>query len=231
MDDLKKYLQQQNEEMDLDEPGPLVWEKIAAPATKKQPAKVVKFIARFAAAAAVVVLLIAGIKYFAAEKISDKIVPMAGNEKQPAKIINDTPSTTVFVPQKDSIERKENIAVVKKAKKTDERYALMNSFKESYGQLVNYQLQNIRATPVYAENQAYFNDFKTRLNQMDMDEMAIRKGIRQNGISNSLLEQLINVYQQKLDVLKSLQQEINKMNTRVQQSIPADSLNKFYLNI
>lgn len=66
---------------------------------------------------------------------------------------------------------------------------------------------------------------------MDLDEVAIRNNIRRRGISNVSLEQLINVYQQKLDVLKSLQAEINKMNTRVKENTTTDSLSKYYLNI
>lgn len=230
MGELKKYLQQHQEEMDFDDPGPLVWEKITAKPEKKQPGKLVKFVVRFAAAAVVLVMFITGMKFLSKERISEKIQPIATKENIPAKNIPDT-STPSVVEIKERVNPVKDLAAVKEKKKPDERYALMNSFKDSYGQLVNYQLQSIRTTPVYAENPAYFDDFKTRLHQMDMDEISIRKSIRKNGISNTLIEQLINVYQQKLDVLKSLQQEINKMNTRVQQDTPPDSLNKFYLNI
>ncbi|MCP9751283.1 hypothetical protein [Ferruginibacter sp. HRS2-29] len=230
MGELKKYLQQHKEEMSFDEPGPLLWEKIAAPPAKKQPGRLVKFTVRFAVAAVILVMLLAGIRFLTSEKTQEKIEPVAIKKQAPADTIPQ-PSTPAIAEIKDTVKPAPALAVVKAKKKPDERYALMKSFKESYGELVNYQLQNIRTTPVYAENPAYFNDFKTRLRQMDTDEAAIRTNIRQNGISNTLIEQLINVYQQKLDVLKSLQQEINKMNTRVQQENPADSLNKYYLNI
>lgn len=230
MGELKKYLQQHKEEMAFDEPGPLLWEKITSPPAKKQPGKLVKFVVRFAAAAVVLVMLVTGIKFLTKEKATETIPSVAKLDQTPASHIPDAAVKIVTPEIKDTIKPVQNVAI-KEKKKPDERYALMNSFKDSYGQLVNYQLQNIRATPVYAENPAYFNDFKTRLYQMDNDETSIRRSIRKNGISNTLIEQLINVYQQKLDVLKSLQQEINKMNTRVQQETPPDSLNKFYLNI
>ncbi len=227
MDELKKYLQQHEPQMDFDEPGPLVWEKIIEPDTKKR-SPILKIMFRISAAAAIVTGLFFGAEFLLTKK-NTAIVPIAVNTEMPAKA--DTFKSDVAIGTgKDSLPAPAPV-ITAKEKKQDARFELMNSFEKNYSQLVNYQLKNIRSTPVYAESADYFNDFKTRLQQMDADERAIRSNIHRHGMSNSLLEQLINVYQQKLDVLKSLQQEINKMNTRVHENVPADSLNTFYLNI
>ena len=49
---------------------------------------------------------------------------------------------------------------------------------------------------------------------------------------SELLDQLINLYQQKLNTLKQLQTEMNKTNTRYKQSRgPVDSTRTYFLNL
>ena len=52
---------------------------------------------------------------------------------------------------------------------------------------------------------------------MDQDEQAVRNDIKTYGLNTEFLEQLINVYQQKLNLLKNLEAEINKMNNKVRE--------------
>jgi hypothetical protein len=67
---------------------------------------------------------------------------------------------------------------------------------------------------------------------MDADEAATRNLIKMNGLSSGLLQQLINIYQEKLNVLKNLQTEINKINSRVKQNqLPTDTLTTHFINI
>lgn len=234
MDDLKKYLQQHTADMDIDMPADDVWKRIEKAGTKKSTGKLAGFALRFAAAAAVLTaVVLAGIKI--AGKEDKKAIAVEKNiADSPGKIIADSGqpivSTIVSTTSHDTIAPPLKVTP-KKIKRVDERYVIMESFKNNYTQLVNYQIKNIRSTPVYAEDPDYFGDFKIRLKQMDMDEAAIRTSIRRQGISNVLLDRLINVYQQKLDVLKSLQAEINKMNERVKPEPGTDSLNRYYLNI
>lgn len=232
MDNLKQYLQQHKEAMDVDEPGANLWERIHQPAAPKKRTGTRSIVFRFAAAAAILTaMILTGIKLYSPEP--EKIIAI---KKTPPvlPVVQQSPdSMAVEIARTAPAEKKVTIHSDKKnnskSKRPDERYALMQSFKENYGQLVNYQLSSIRSTAVYAEDAGYFDDFKIRLKQMDMDEAAIRKIIQHRGMSNNLLEQLINIYQQKLDVLKSLQAEINKMNERVK--MQPDTTNKYYLNI
>ncbi len=67
---------------------------------------------------------------------------------------------------------------------------------------------------------------------MDQDEQAVRNDIKTYGLTSEFLEQLINVYQQKLDVLKNLQTEINKMNNKVREKqAPSEKPEVHYLDI
>lgn len=67
---------------------------------------------------------------------------------------------------------------------------------------------------------------------MEKDESDIKKQIIAHGLTDELLEQLINIYQQKLNVLKQLQTEINKTNSRYLQTNPVSEITKTsFLNI
>lgn len=235
MDELKKYFQQHTEKLDIDEPGEAVWNKIKKGAGKDlAKPKVIRMFGRIAAAAAVLAIFFIAIKTFNSGKVENEIAEPAITKLNTSKPLEDT-----IAVKTEATTETEKLAVatifkpvLKKKSVKEKQYELMNSFQENYTQLVNYQLSNIRSTPVYAESPDYFNDFKVRLKQMDADELALRKNIALHGINNILLEQFINIYQQKLDVLKSLQKEINKMNGKIKADVNnADTANKFYLNI
>jgi hypothetical protein len=67
---------------------------------------------------------------------------------------------------------------------------------------------------------------------MERDEQNIKRDIRKGGLTDELLDQLINVYQQKLNMLKQLQNEIHKTNNRFKQNRgPVDSTKPYFLNI
>ncbi|MFX6911481.1 hypothetical protein ABTH68_19650, partial [Acinetobacter baumannii] len=77
----------------------------------------------------------------------------------------------------------------------------------NFTQVINLQKARISTTPMYAESAAYFDAFKVEMRQMEKDEAEIKKDISSKGMTNELLDQLINIYQQKLNILKQLQLE------------------------
>jgi hypothetical protein len=86
--------------------------------------------------------------------------------------------------------------------------------------------------PMYAESPDYFLDFKQQIKQIEKDEKEIKTDITKKGMSDELLEHLINLYQQKLSVLKQLQIEMNKTNNRYQLNRgPVDSTKTYFLNL
>lgn len=237
MDKLKQYLQENSEGLDVNQPGDEVWDKIQKAGNLQPSAKrVLMYPARakrlwlYAAAASVIVLLFAGLKWITQKPGTESIALASVPVPAVPKNAIDTASFNNSKPS-------ETIAAIKEPAKTPlypavNPYELLGSFSHNYRQLVKLQLKSIRRTPVLAEDPAYFDDFKTALVQIDRNEKGIRAVIKKQGISEDLIEQLINLYQQKLDVLKTLQSEINKLNNRAKEDHPrSDSLSGYFLNI
>jgi hypothetical protein len=98
--------------------------------------------------------------------------------------------------------------------------------------MISMQKNKINTTPIYAEGADYFNEFKVQMGQMDTDEKQVRKDIKANGLKDDMIGQLINIYQKKLDLLKQLQLEMNKLNNRFKQNRgPIDTTKTYFINI
>ncbi len=252
MDEFKKYMQQQAGENFPDEPRDLVWEKIRGHLAEKTPNQVKHLSFRKIAAIAACFIGLAG---FAAwwvirgesgtlkdkgsvavsgkqpvvtpqqehpEVMQDMDAPVAKTEaavpkKTPAK---NRPATRPFAPP------------VAETSGTMPEPAFLQNLESSFTQVINLQKDKLSQTPMYAESPEYFHDFKVQFNQMNKDEQAIRKDIARLGLSQELLDQLINLYQQKLNLLKQLQLEMTKTNNRFQQHAqPADSLHMYFIHL
>lgn len=108
----------------------------------------------------------------------------------------------------------------------------LNKIETSFTQVIDMQKSRLNATPLYAESPNYFSAFKKQLSQMEKDEQVIKKDIRHLGITDELLGQLINLYQQKLSVLQHLQNEIYKTNDRYKQTqSPVNMQKTYFLNL
>ncbi len=235
--------------MDVDAPRDAVWEAIQQKTkVKKQQAITIKMVVRYLAAACILAAIVFGFKWMIRNENLVNSNKIAANIPVIKK--NDTGFIASNIPAiktKDTIveqTHEQPIVLVNnnKKKKTtllkpinpiiEQQNQAIKHLENGYAQMVNLQLNRIRNTPVFAEGPSYFNSFKTQLQQMDKDEADIKHFIKTNGLTNELLEQLINVAQQKLNLLKTLQTEINKMNNQVKQSqSPADSTKSFYLHI
>lgn len=85
---------------------------------------------------------------------------------------------------------------------------------------------------MFGESSDYFTDFKIQINQLEKDEKSIKAEIVKRGLSDQLLNQLMNIYQIKLNTLKQLQLEMNKINNRIKQNrAPVDSVKTYFINI
>lgn len=243
MDKLKKYLQQHKAELDTDAPAGDTWEYIASQtpgeAASRRP---VRLIIRYMAAAGMVILISAGVWLLAghnkhtrpAEVVKggtpekkDSLLTPPGNSQHssPGETAqNGSPvSTPALIRPASGKTRDREIEV---------SFGDMAMIDKSYARLIRYQLRKLHTTPVYAETPGYFAAFAAQLKQMDKDESAIKRDIGKYGLGDELLQQLINVYQQKLNILKNLQVEINKMNNRVNEKAkPSEKLIGYYLDI
>jgi hypothetical protein len=219
MDEFKKHLRQHEHELDTEKPSSRVWQQVQLE-TGKQPAKffAIKTWLKYAAVACVVLLVVIAVRYTNRETNPQEPIAKQA-DPLPVQPSDTTANPLIAVIDSPVIKppvEKQRQPVIAPAKRPAKSIPVIDELEHSYGQLVNYQLNRIRQTPVYAEEQGYFNSFKDQFRQIEKDEAGVKKDIQQNGLSDILLDQMIEVYQQKLNVLKSFQTAIQKMNNRVQ---------------
>jgi len=235
MDKLKEYLLSHQAELDVDPPANDCWENIAS---KLRPGPgFSRRVIWYAAAACVIALAGAGLwMVMQGKKGSADIAKHVteGVEKGAANGVAHGPKVDVGQgPAKGGAEeaggrRHKARARRRPAERPDE----IEAIDKSYSSLIDYQLKKLRATPLYAEDGHYFSFYTEQFKQMDRDEQQVRNDIKTYGLTGEFLEQLINVYQQKLNVLKNLQTEINKMNNKVREKqSPSGKAEVHYLNI
>ena len=248
MDKLKDYLLRHKADLDVDSPASDTWENIGSkvPDESQQTRFGSRpgfstWVVRYAVAACVIALAGAGLWLVIKNNKAPsdtaknnggtvKRAPAPGKEK-----IESIPRKEEKTPGKDIARntvtpklRAHKARSQKSAVSTDE----IDIIDKSYSKLIDYELTKLRATPLYAENGSYFSFYVEQFKQMDQDEQAVRNDIKTYGMSNEMLEQLINVYQQKLNVLKNLQTEVNKMNNKVRgKQAPSEKAEVHYLNI
>lgn len=248
MDELKKYLQQHANRLDEDEPGAHVWQQIRQRTSTARKTPVVLMVTRWAAAACVLVLAGVGTWHLLYNHKNPAAGPLAKTEQtdtphtagpsttEPAVA---APVTAANTPSKSASAAPYTRESAKPGKKhntplpqeTQDLTTLYN-IESSFTQVINLQRRKLSNTPLYAESPAYFSDFKTQLSQMEKDEKQIKADIVKRGMSDELLDQLINLYQQKLNTLKQLQTEMNKLNNRFKKTRgPIDSTSTYFLNI
>lgn len=255
MDEFKKHIQQHLDELDIDEPGEQNWDNIHQQLFPKK-GLVISIAVKWAVAACVV--LLAGIGFFLIDKESNTTKPMVvsptvkkevkSNASQPATTTtNDKEDGSVNVRGVEPISQKEPVtastdarkefAVEKKHTEPKRDYAAektLQGLESSFTQVINLEKERINTTPLNAEDPSYFKDFNQRIKEMETDEAIIKHDIRKQGITDELLDRLINIYQQKLNVLKQLQTEIQKTNNRYKQSRQqgqTDNQKTYFLNI
>ncbi|RFM27079.1 hypothetical protein [Deminuibacter soli] len=223
MDPFKQYLQQHADELDTDAPRPMVWQRIEQDinATKKAP---VRLYLRWAVAASIAVLL--GCMVWL-------VIPRHTNTvavtTQPA--VSHTPETPAMAEQPQAAtEEHSTIAAHKNTngesiRKTGTAAAkpeqvpthpdetlVLHHLEAGFISVINMQLDKVRSMPMYAEGPQYYSSFKHQFQQLEEDEKALKRSIAKTGITDEQLSALIDIYQQKINVLKQLQNEIIKTN-------------------
>lgn len=238
MDELKKYLQQNRASLDVDEPSPMLWERIQV----EQPVKrtsVIMMATRWVAAACVLVL--AGIGTWSLLNKNDQPIqqPIAEVTQQPTST-NEPSAEETLKPEKttepilaksaDKVDKKSTQPKTTIAQRAD--LVALNNVENSFKQVINLQRNRVGSIPMFAETADYFADFKIQIRQLEQDEKKIKADIVKRGLTDELLNQIINIYQIKLSTLKQLQIEMNKINNRYKQNRgPVDSVKTYFINI
>jgi hypothetical protein len=250
MDEFKKYIQNHAEELDLDEPREQVWQNIQLGSTAVKKPSVVMMVTRWAAAACIITL--AGIgawSVFNSKKAADTAIavvnkidtpaksntqPVEGN-KTPEENIPEQKQTQLLAERKTTPVQSHHTITIQKItpdNKNEAALATLKNIETSFTQVINLQRERVSSMPMYAESPEYFDDFKIQIKQMERDEKVIKSDIAKRGMNDELLDQLINLYQQKLNTLKQLQIEMAKTNNRYKQNrSPVDPSKTYFLNL
>ncbi len=243
MDELKRYLQNNKEALDQDTPDPRVWQNIRLQNLAEKKPATIRLFTRWAIAACITLLTgtIAWLVLFESSgKSPVTVARKEGSLSSPvtekvAEKITPAPEKPLIVKKETAVREKPVRQLPKKElaiESPNNSAVFLSQLENSFTQVINLQRDRVKSIPMFTETPAYFNDFKLQLHQMDKDEKAIKSTIARRGMNDDLLDQLINLYQQKLTILKQLQLEMNKTNNRFKQnSSPADSTKTYFLNI
>ena len=257
MDEFKKYINQRAEELDIDVPLEKVWQAIKQ---DLQPAKRNATLVYMKWAVAACVIVLAGFGLYKLQdnnrlQVTSYQLPVIKNQEpriksQEPSIKSQEPATnneeliakvevpgTKFQGSNKPQTINSNPKIQNKQQTTNNKQqttgiATLNQIENTFTQIINLQKAKVNTTPLNAESPGYFNDFTIEMKRMESDEQTLKKEIAKTGLTDELLDQLINVYQQKLNMLKQLQNEIHKTNNRFKQNRgPVDSTKTYFLNI
>jgi hypothetical protein len=285
MDEFKKYLITNQEQLDTDEPSSLVWSKVQEQLKTQSgenfaqvhdesisvkldtTAKVFSMRKLVQWSAAACILGLAGIGAWYLFTDNNVVKPLqeqvVTNEEKPNSATNNlnnatnsstnnfdsTPQATeaLVATESNAPSASATQPILSKATQSvqsrtassaspvnnsNNAMTALANMETGFTQIINLQKGKISTTPMYAESASYFNEFKSQINQLEQEEKQIKKEISKKGLTDQQLDQLINLYQYKLTVLKQLQLEMNKTNNRYKQNRgPVDSTRAYFINI
>lgn len=233
MDRFKQYLNEHLDELGNDEPGARVWENLRKELPVAREVKSISSWYKYAAVACILMLCSVGLWHFSSNNpvVAPKAITKAAIK--PAAKQPQTDSLTPAIASAKPAERIRNTVKKNHITSTENgEPAELRNVEASFTSVINLERRKINHTPLLAEDQSYFKYFKTRFRKIDNDEAALKNEIREQGFTNDMLLQLINIYQQKLDVLKDLQTEIGKTNNLSRQNIEStDEKHQSYIHI
>jgi hypothetical protein len=242
MDELKKYFYQQREQLDTDVPGEVNWQHIRRELHPAAPVKSFPLF-KWAAAASLVILTSTAVYFLTRDKQPVPVITASDSvhhKEQPQAIQPKAPVEKIIIPEKRQpvVARQKPVKAVKTLKqkitikKADTPVYGFENIEASYTSMVDLQLERVRTQPIYAEDAGYFDSFKQQFARLAEDEEQVKKNVMQTGMADEYIDELINIYQEKISVLKRLRFEINKMNNRVRQTDPGvQQIQPSYINL
>lgn len=252
MDEFKKYLFEHRDELDMEKPPrPQVWKYIQRE-TQVVKKPVVPLIAKWTVAATLLVattVLIYWLQRPVKTAPSSPLVVDAAKADHHPEPNGQADSSTGTASTK---EHKATVAALPGDKMMLERTTVpgtgetakkekdnrntrpvspLQAIEDNYATVINYQLQKLEKTPIYTEGPGYFHVFKKQWLDLERDEKKVQQDVRLYGLNDHVVNKLIQLYQQKLWLLKEVQSEINKMNVRAKQHPDIQRTNPAYLKL
>ena len=244
MDEFRKYLRDNKSRMDYDIPGSDVWENIK----RSNQKKIFPLIKLIAAASLIIMLFLGGYFFMISEKntqiakTENKVINpenFSKNSDQKESEIGDRNSIVISkenpIALKSSKSRINYSSLKKRVGKTksEPEITVAESFdqmQKSFAIIINMQLNKVKSTPLYGEDASYFSVFKKEFQDLNIEEKGAKQEIVQNGLNDVQIEKLINIYQQKILLLKRLQSEISKMNVHAP-NVKDNNQKQTYINL
>lgn len=251
MGEFKQYFQQYREHLDTDIPPEDGWQAVK---NELYPPVKIRAFARWAVAAGIVLAVSSAAFFYLRSGKEDTLTeapPVIQPDKGPAAADSGEiekkgmvkTTATPSLPQPvaaDETNKKatggEKTATLTRARKSPVRVAKQQygfeGMEASYVTMIDIQMERVRTQPIYAESAEYFKWFKDQLADLDKDEANVKKQFKASVQKEELLDELMLIYQRKINVLKQLQFEINKMNNKVKQTntgIPSEKPS--YINL
>lgn len=233
MDEFKKYLRDHRNLLDVESPPRSeLWQQIhqQLPVHRKTVA-----IPMFRWVAAACIVLLTGVATYMLVNIEPgteqvKLQPEPATNGQIPEITGRTDSSVPaisplpgeVIAENAEAKNTKSLNAQAKPRKTirpalSKKLSPVDMLQENYATIINMQLKKLESTPIHVENPHYFHAFKKQWYDMEKDEKKIKDDIALYGLNDAVLMQFIQLYQQKLLLLKQLQDEINKMNNRAHQ--------------
>lgn len=231
---LKKHISRNKAELDIETPDAAAWEHIQESVTgqKHTPVKSFRKVLIYISAAACIMVIIA-VSVLWNRKDNQTMPPQAETENSTKEKLNTNNASIIdsvseqLALQKETLpiqeeEHKKAIpknniplaANLKTAVKKTKLPPQVVQMEKDYDAIIESQLKYTRSLAIYGESSAYFAQFKNDFIMLEEQEKALRKDIAKNGLQETSIDELAMIYQQKLTVLKKLQNEINKTSSR-----------------
>ena len=231
-DPLKAHIAENKNELEIETPGIQAWKEISSSISTKKPAHIQhikKRIFYYLSAACILVIIGVGVfRYINAVPINqDQDVA-----KKPAlKNQVDAVDTTEIQSNKNQLTsapslpgqsvkqtaKYKSVAVASKhveKQKTKPLPPVVLQIEKDYAELIAGQIKYTKSLAIYGESAGYFQTFMNDFKAVEKQEKKLRKSIAQSGLQDNSIDDLTMIYQQKLTVLKKLQNEINKTSNR-----------------
>jgi hypothetical protein len=226
-DTFKNHIAANSEELDIEMPQPHTWEKIGQ-AISRKPGRIYTIRKRliYLSAACIIVVIGLGItRNINKGALEQEPVITAESPKEVIPVIDSISETKnevataarVTKPARKPTIRKERKMVAAKATPKQPDQSLppeVLQMQKDYEGLIARQINYTKHLAVYGESVDYFQRFMNDFKLLDKQEKELRLLIAQNGMQENSIEDLGMIYQQKLTVLKKLQNEINKTSSR-----------------
>jgi len=233
-DPLKNIIAENKNELEIETPDAKSWEKISNRIKAKKPAYVQHIQKRiFYYLSAACILVVIGLGIFRYMNNVPKNQAQSFANKPALKNNNvDTIDTATIGPNKNqltaasslpgeslkqNIKHKNIFVASSRPAKKQQRKLLppeVLQIQKDYDKLVAGQVNYTKHLALYGESASYFQEFRDDFKILENQEKELKKSIAQNGIRENSIDDLISIYQQKLTVLKKLQNEINKTSNR-----------------